>query len=371
MTDGLLGYPEWGVNDLTPDELTSWASAHFTRDNAALWIIGEEIPAGLAVSLPAGVRLDPPVMSAMLPTLPAYFSEGEGNVVLDMIVRRSSAARIMAGVLDRELFLALRQRGGLSYTAAAQYEPRDADHASVLAFADSLPEKRDAVFGELIDVVAAFRAGRIDPDVVESVKAKSLAMMNHPDVEAMMLWGGVTDRLMGGQQKTLSELREELDQVTVESVHEAALEALDTGVLQVPSGRDALWAGFAEAPVFSLTREDGDLCRAIDDPTVSLVAGQTGISRVSDHGTLTVLFDECEAQLRWPDGARRLIGSDGIALHIEPTLFNVTPEWMTAMDGRIGDEKVLHMPARDADDIPQPSQPAKPTGWFKRGKRRS
>src|SRR5690349_12432377 len=166
---GLPAYPEWGLAALIADDLQEWVARYFTRDNAALWIAGNEIPAGLRLGLPNGTRQPAPVPSSALPMTPAWFGGSAGAVAWDTVVRRGARAALFTKILERRMFRELRQEAGLSYTVSADYEPRDGGTAVITAVADALPEKQGAVLGGLVDLLAALRVGRIDTDEVTTV----------------------------------------------------------------------------------------------------------------------------------------------------------------------------------------------------------
>ncbi|MEV4150828.1 hypothetical protein AB0J40_44740 [Amycolatopsis sp. NPDC049691] len=121
---GLTDFLELGVPRLGPAEVAHWARTWFTRENAALWVAGERVPAGLRLPLPPGVRRPVPPRPAILATGPACFSYGEGGVAFSTTVRPGAGAQVFAKVLERELFRALRQEGGYSYQAATSYQLR-------------------------------------------------------------------------------------------------------------------------------------------------------------------------------------------------------------------------------------------------------
>ncbi|MCX5311281.1 hypothetical protein [Streptomyces sp. NBC_00154] len=119
--------------------MRDWARTRFTRDNAVLWITSDTVPDGLDLALPAGSPQPPPVVTSALPVTPAFIHGDDGGVVLDGIVRRSTAATLLREVLGRALYTDLRQNGGYSYIADSSYHPRDNDFATITAFADALP----------------------------------------------------------------------------------------------------------------------------------------------------------------------------------------------------------------------------------------
>jgi hypothetical protein len=356
---GLVSYPEWGLYRVTPEDVQRWAETWFTKQNAVLWVAGDDVPAGLRLRLRDGVRRPLPAVSSALPQTPAYFAEGKGRVVFDSIVRRSAAAQVFAGVLERELYRALRAEGGYSYTAATSYDPRGDAFATITALADALPDKQDAVVGGFIDVLAKLRLGQIDAADIAAVKTKAGEAFSHPELSAARLPQCAINLLTGQPNLSIDELRIELDAVTTESVHEAAVEATGSALLQVPAGHWADWAGFSEAPGMSSNSVSGKSFRSREQDDVRLVVAHDGVSMVSPRGAVTVYFAACVAKFDWPDGARRLIGKDGLVLHIEPTLFEVDAQAMAAIDAGVNSAAVVPFPARDPESIPKP-EPRKP-----------
>ena len=357
---GLTSYPEWGVERVGGEEVAAWAAEWFTRDNAALWFAGERMPAGLELALPPGTRRPPPSPSSALPATPAWYANGHGEVVLDMVVRRSAAASAFGSVLGREMFRVLRQEGGWSYTAGASYDPRDGGHAEITAYADSHPDKEDAVVGAFIELLAGMGAGRIRDESVASARERSAERFAQPDVDADIVAGWAADLLLGGRTESLDELRAEAAAVTTDDVREVARVALADALLMVPEGQKADWAGYSAAPSYSRHAVPGQSYPAIDDPEVELIVGRDGVCVRTRNGPRTVRFDHCAARLDWPDGRRVFIGEDGISVTVEPTLFRLDAEGRAGLDVRVAAARVIPRPARDRESIPQPEAAAEP-----------
>ncbi|MFK0129653.1 M16 family metallopeptidase [Streptomyces rubiginosohelvolus] len=356
---GLVSYPEYGTLHLTADAVRDWAATWFTRDNAVLWITGDTVPEGLDLTLPAGRRQPLPVPTSALPVTPAYLTGGSGGVVLDGIVRRSTAAALFAEVLSRALFTDLRQKGGYSYTADCGYQPRDADHATITAFADALPQKQDAVVGGFIDVLARLRAGTIAEAELDSARAKFLKQYEIPDVGAAALPSHALNVLTGHENLTPDEHRAHLADVTVEDLRNVARELYDSALIQVP-GRGVDWAGFTEAPQWSGPSFGpeplGTVHRSRASDAVSLAVGREAVTLTTPRGRISVRYDACAAMRVYPDGARHLIGFDAFVVEVEPTLFaKLTPDRMAVIDAAVPATAVVPMPERDPDEIPQPA----------------
>ena len=351
---GLSSYNELGTWGLTPDRVRHWAETRFTRDNAVLWITSDRIPEGLDLSLPAGTRSPAPAATSALPVTPAYIQGDDGQVVLTSVLRRSTAASVFADVLGRALFQDLRQEGGYSYTAEADYSPRDAEFATLTAYADSLPKKQDAVVGGFVDTLARLRAGRIEQSELDSARGKLLKMYDAPDLGAASLPSYALSLLLGHRILSPEQHRAELEAVTVADLHEVARRAWDGALLQVP-GRGVDWAGFTLAPQYSPAAVTGTRHTSREDDQVTLVIGTEGVTLTTPKGPVTVRYDACAAMTTRPDGARALTGHDGFAVTVEPTLFEgITAERVAALDAAVPAESVVPMPARDPEQIPQP-----------------
>ncbi|POX54337.1 insulinase family protein [Streptomyces sp. Ru72] len=364
---GLVSYPEWGVRSLRPDDVREWVHAWFTQGNAALWIAGERLPAGLTLKLPAGPRRPLPAVTSALPAGPAYFSDGKGGVLLDAVVTDTTAARVYAGVLERELSRALRQEGGYSYTAATDYASRRDGFALVTAFADALPAKQDAVLGGFVDVLAGLQVGRIGQGDLEAVRSRADGALTVPEAAARRLPGAAEDLLVGRSVRGLDELRSELWAVTPEHLHAVALEASGTALMQVPAGHSADWAGYTAAPTRSTYAVTGRRFASVGGDGSALVFGDEGVSmtvRAKDgtENAVTVAYRACAAMLSWPDGGRQLIGTDGLVLEVEPGLYGVDAHTMAALDAAVPQSAVVWLPPRQQQPKPRPAAAAQGNG---------
>ncbi|MET8134006.1 insulinase family protein [Streptomyces sp. NPDC006290] len=343
---GLTSYPEWGVRQLRPDDVRRWAGTWFTRDNAVLWVAGERLPAGLSLKLPGGERRPMPAVTSALPTDPAYFSDGQGGVLLDAVVADTTAARMYAGVLERELSRSLRQEGGYSYTAATDYTSRRDGFATVTAFADALPAKQDAALGGFVDVLAGLQVGRITQADLDAVRGRSDATLTAPDAAVRRLPGAAEDLLAHRPPRALDELRAELWAVTPQQVHAVALEAAGTALLQVPSGHSADWAGYTAAPTNSSYAVTGKRFEAVRKDRTALIVGGEGVSLTAGGEAATVLYRDCAALLTWPDGGRRLIGTDGLCVEVEPGAYGIDAHTMATIDAAVPPGTVVRLPPR-------------------------
>ncbi|MFJ6837006.1 M16 family metallopeptidase [Streptomyces sp. NPDC091209] len=357
---GLSSFEEFGTRSLTADQVRRWAETRFTRDNAVLWITSDRVPAGLDLTLPAGGRIPAPAASSALPVTPAYFRGHNGHVVFNSVLRRSTSAAVFAEVLSRALFQDLRHEGGYSYSAEAHYSPRDADFATVTAYADALPQKQDAVVGGFVDTLARLRAGTIEQSELESARGKLNKAYDAPDLGAGMLASYALSLLLGHPILTPEQHKADLHAVTVADLREVAREAWNGGLLQVPT-RGADWAGLTPAPHHSSSAVTGTRHPSLEDEDVTLVIGTEGVSLLTPGGPSSVRYEACAAMTTRPDGARELTGVDGFSVTVEPTLFrDVTPERLAVLDAAVPAAAVVPLPARTAGQIPQPRERTAP-----------
>lgn len=381
---GLPSYPEFGLDRLTPEEVRAWCAERFTAENAVLWLTGPKLPDGLRLDLPHGARQPLPAPTSALPRSPAFYAGGRGQVVVESVVRRSAAAQVYTGLLGRELFRQLRQEGGYSYSAAAEYERRDAEYATVAALADALPDQQDAVLGGVVDVLAQLRLGRLDEEAVAQVRARQAEPLDLPEVDALRLPAAAVDLLLADRKpREVEELRAQLAAVTPADVRAVAEEAHATTLLQTPAGSaGAEWAGFALAPQVSSEAVTGRQFASLEDPSACLVIGADGVSVVRDAEPVTVRYADCVLAWTRPDGAFELLGADGFRLSVEPTLFlGAGGDGVTALQQEVraalDPALVIARPAREPGQIPRPkpktevphsgatAEPRRPSWWWR------
>ncbi|MDY7087091.1 MAG: insulinase family protein [Actinomycetota bacterium] len=350
---GTPSYPEWGLPAITEDDLRAWVARFFTRENAVLWVAGDDVPAGLRLDLPSGVRQPSPELTSTLPVTPAWFAGGSGSLVWDALAPRAARTSVFAGVLERALFRELRQEGGLSYTVHAAYDLVGADQALVTAVADAASEKHGAVLGGFVDVLNALRVGRVDEADVATVIKKQTEAISHAEEHGGRLPGQALGLLSGRPVREAEDVLTELREVTAAEVAVAAAEACGTGLLMTPRVRGD-WTGAAEAPNQSGSVVEGVEYGTQDNQAERLIIGAEGISHVSEHGRATVLWADCAVVLAWPDGGCRFVGSDGIGVSFEPTLLTDGPAARQQLEPLIPAAVRVEQPARAPERIPQP-----------------
>lgn len=358
---GLAAYPEWGLHSVTALDLQAWASRYFTRQNAVLWFSGMTPPSDLRLPLPPGRREPLPFVAEAMPAPgPASAADSPNALGFSAIVERSAAAQAYAALLQREMFQRIRQDAGYCYTAVVGYEALDAERAMITAVADITDGQQPAAVGEFIDVLATLQWGELGSSSLDEQKQAARTARAKPEWEAGALPSFAQDVLLGKPIEQAEQLQSELDAVRPFDVQNVAQQASRTGLLLTPQGIESLWAGFTPIPLWSENAVTGRPVAAMGDENRSVVWSNEGVSAVGADGALTVRYADCQAMLMWPDGGRVLVGGDGIAVSLEPTLYAFPPEAMQTVDAYVSAQRVVRMPARSPEAIPVPPQPNAP-----------
>lgn len=370
--DGAAAYPEWGLAGADPAALDRWRDDYFTADNCVLVVVGPDVPENLRLPLPRGQRRPVPAIDRITPRGAWTFSAGQGQLMFDAVVERSTTAAILAELLSRMMFQDLRLDAAYSYTAGCGYEPRDATHAVIRGYADTLDEQVEPAIGTLMDLLARVRGGHVEDAVVTELVAKRLEAMESPDAPAAMIAASGFDQLVGAEPLSPEDYRALLRAVTPDQVRRLATTVFDDMLLQLPIGHTADWAGFDPLDIWSSRRVAATATYRLLDDTGALHSAPDGVSMVTPDGILTVQYASCAACLAWPDGRRVLVGDDGIAVTIEPNLLQSGRTAVQIVDQSVAAHRVIAQPERTPEDIPAaPAAPPTPAsgGLFRRRRR--
>jgi hypothetical protein len=356
---GLPAFPEYGLGDLTAEDLSVWVRRSFTAGNAAMWILGGPPPPGVRLDLPDGSRLPPPLAHDALPRTPAYFPFDIDGVALNAVVPRSTATTAYVSVLNQRLHRVLRRDLGISYTAAATWDGRDADNATITAVADALPAKHAEVTREFVNVFIDLAVDPINDDELDAVRAIARRSLSDPAATGAALVNQVENLLLGMPIRTAEEVLRRLAAVTPDDVREVAGNTLSAALAMVPRGQAVGRAGFTAAPTGSAAAVVGKSYRPRNRPDSKqrLIVAAEGVSLVEGLDIATVRYDECVAMLAWPDGARLLYAPDAVNVRVEPRLWDAPQRLVAEVDARIPADRVVHMPQRSERSIPQPPDP--------------
>lgn len=350
----LAAYRELGLDWLGSREVTDWARRWFVAENAVLWI-SDRIPEGLDLRLPAGEHQPLPPITPQRTVTPAWLEGQRGLLVLEAAVPRSTSAALFTQVFEAALFRTLRLESALSYTAAAQYEPVASDTAQLLAVADSRPDDDAAVVGTVADLLAGMRAGHFDARDVEAARSVLLRQIDdslRDGSRALMVAGAA---LMGDELKSVDQQRELIRSVTEADLRDIADVVWSSAIWQTSVG-PLDWIGAEPVGPWNDSAVDG----VWFEPSASserVVIGAEGVSVVSPQGVLTVRAEDCRLLATFPDGGKLIIGSNGNAISLEPTLIpDLTPDYLDAFESAVSPVAQVPLP-RAPSEVPVPPAP--------------
>jgi zinc protease len=356
---GLPSYPEWGLHRLTATDVAAWVREYFNRDNAVLWLAAPEPPAGLRLPLRSGQRQPVPKPSIGLPLTPAYFTGESDAVLVDAAVADGLATDVYADLLDhtlrRELLTDRGGSGAFATGVTATAVPRGDGCAVVTAGAQPLPGQAGAVLGGLLDVLTRLKVGRFESADLAAVRGRREERLYQPGFAASRLPATALRLLTGQPDRTQEQLQDDLRAIGPEEVRAVAVEAVASALLMVPAAHHAEWAGFAAAPLYSRSGVTGARFPSREIGDVTLVVGPRGVCLETPEGPITVRFEQCAIALAWRNGARHLIGTGGIAVRIEPSVYPVDPATIAAIDAGVPPEVTVWLPPPDPPEAAGPA----------------
>ncbi|MDX6742727.1 hypothetical protein [Actinocorallia sp. A-T 12471] len=361
---GMLGYGELGVPQQTPQSLAGWAAHWFTRGNAALALAGP-VPDGLTLDLPEGPRRPLSPVASALPWLPASMPSALRGVALHTVVERGPATTLYREVLARRLHQALRLDRAISYSSSVDLLARYADSAELLVAADGLADRLTELNGAFLAEIERIAAVPVGAEELERARAAVAETLEGPDAGLSLAVGAATDTLLGAPVLTAEAVVEGLAGVTADDVLRVARQARDGALVTRPPQDGVAHARYVEAPGTSTFGVEGRVFEAWQGRRF-LTVGPSGVTESQGPSMATVLFAQCRGLLVWPDGARRLIGPDGVTVHVEPGLFRDAAELIALLDRAVPASVVVRMPARDRTPQAEAADPPLHLGVPKR-----
>lgn len=355
---GLPGYNDLALGAHGPDDVARWARTWFTRGNAALGITGGRPPEDLRLELPDGPRAPVPEPIPILPHLPAYFHDEINGVAVSSVVERSSAAAVFAAMLQRRLRQALRMDQAVSYTTSVGYVPVSGELAHINGYADGLDAAHPKLVAQFDAEIGRAAAEPAAAEEVAEVIASLRAGWESKDAAGGLVITSCWNELMGLPFRPFAERVADLLAVTPEQIRQVGQAVRDSALLMLPYGQEPPTGRYAPAPPSSVTAVDGWILRRVDpdEDELHLVVGGDGVTLMRGPQLATIYYESCVAMLAWPDGARRLIGYDGINVSVEPTLWENAGDLTAELDRRVPPDRFVPMPERSADRVPRPAQ---------------
>ena len=361
---GLVSYPEWGIDRLGPDDVRPGRAPGSPARTPCCGspATGSRRACGCACrpgAPPGAGRLDG--------------AAGDPGVLHRRRRRRrlrrrhargTAAGSVFALMLERELFQSLRQESGLSYAASASYDPRG-DGMGGRHRVRRRAARRSSARSSAASSTSSPGSGSAGSPRPSWSGPREARRGAAPPRRARRPAAGPGHRpahRRGGCAPSTSCARScgpsPSPTCTAPPCRSSAGAAAGA-----PPGSRADWAGSRRRRRRPRTRSPGTRTGRVDGSGASLVLGADGVSIVEGECRATVRYRSCAVVHAWPDGARQLIGLDGIAVLVEPALFAAPADTAARIDRSVDPSIVLPMPARNPHDVPRPS-PAPATGTF-------
>ncbi|MCL1587943.1 MAG: insulinase family protein, partial [Actinomycetia bacterium] len=178
---------QFGLDWLGPEEITSWATRHFTADNAALVIVGES-PDSWGIELPVGKPMyyELPERVRAAPESPTLLDVQEHGVTWGALVRDRK------GTVEPELIFALeivskrledrlRHDLGQTYSVSRGWQRLDEDHLLAFHGFDANPEYSREAAREHQRVLQEFiSSGPSQEEIDRYLRIQAKGIEDHP-----------------------------------------------------------------------------------------------------------------------------------------------------------------------------------------------
>ena len=389
---GLMGHEEWGLAQVSADDIESWRDKWFHAGNAALWVAGPP-PRRARLPLPAHRSALAAVASPEpIEQLPFWCGPAEGGVQLAATVRRSPYGEFVAEIISERLLRTLRSPAGRPYRLTAEVDGVGANHDLFTLWCNG-PEQ--------------------DSQMIQAAMLRELRSLAAagPGLEELRLWRVTLERHRntapeaGASEASHAARCFLLDEVFVPLAD--AIAAFPTA----PSGRaakgrdhdcDEIVASVADyaaeleqSAVWALTGgvEDRRIPRVRNSSTQRvygsrhrsaapasnprsasvLVIDTSGVSLEVDAVTSwTVLLDDLAVAVAWNDGGWTLVGRDGFGVAVHPREWIGIERPLERLTAAIPQQLVRRSGEPFLGDaVPELLAPKPPAGLFDRLSRRS
>jgi hypothetical protein len=349
---GCTAMPELGLARLREADVASWAAATFTRENAAIWIMGS-VPEGLAVNLPAGDRLEIPEPTQIASLGRSVWVPGPpGRVVLSALTDWSLALTAGAQACQHRLMDQLRFEKGISYAPVADVDRLTARIGHWIAASDCVATAADQATETILDIVSKIAGeGPHESDLAPGLAA-ARRFYSVPESIPTVLDQWTCGELCGSENKPMADVLHEVEALDTRAVAAAMTRVLDDSVLVVPQGCSPRVPGFhryvrqSAAVVRGRTfwKQRRPLLRfgAPMNDTNYVAINKDAISLVNDNGEVTTLyFNSCAGLLKHPEGRRLLLGDDGVRLEFVPSEWPDGAEIASLLDAAMPDDRTI------------------------------
>jgi zinc protease len=371
---GLTGYDEYGLRAVDADAVTAWANERFVGGNAAVWLAGPLDELALELELPAGPRFEPPEPRQLdgIPW-PCFYAEGWfGVVAFSLLARRSSAFSAALAILEHRVQARVRFELGLSYSPEAIFMPLTNDVVHVVMVVDTMAVNSSRVVEETLAVFDTLAEEGPSEEELDDERRFAERSLADPHQIPGHLYYAASQHLLGAEFEQPAALEQVRARLTRDEIAGALRDALDTMLVIAPPETPQP-IGPARYPLASTEILPGKVhlpkgLRVRRARVPRLILGSEGVViRPDPERHVTARFDDCALALRYPDGSRTLLTSDGFFVQIEPTAWRHGREIVRAVDAAIASERVVRMDpelTQRVDEVEEVAQASLKSRWL-------
>lgn len=356
---GLVGFPEWGLSRADPARLTTLASQVFNRRNCALAIYG---PVPDAIGLEALPEGEPMVGDDLWP-LPASgpfsFASSYQTITVTSLLERSEAAATFSDLLHRRVTERFRHTDGIVYAPHPLYRRLNKQAVSGVTV-EVAGGAGGAVLEGLPQVIAELAENGPSSKELDGYRIAARQRAGEPPTLLARAWENARAVTLGQRPRTAAQTLFRYVGLTREDIRRQAELSAGSLIYGVP-GQTAikdLPAPLHPGPDEPSIRPRATIYRprqgVLDDDSqrIRILLADGVLQRESAATRVSYLRDDLAGVLAWPDGARRLIRTDGYSALIEPSQWRAGSRLIAELDSWVPGDVVLPRPERAPADIP-------------------
>ena len=350
---GLASVREPAVRSLTADVVRDWTRTRFTRQNAALWLVG---PEAADITLPLADGAPPPRQAqyrtgVATPGWQVLPSEGRVSIGAEVPVRAGMVATIE--ILRLRVEDELRHRRGVAYAVESDRLAVDESTRFAVVTTDVRAGHEDLAALVLWRELERLAQHGPLPAEIEHERAVVAGHLDDPRSVGDEVRAAAQSRVMGIPMLTSDEARREAESLTPEQVQESAAVLRDSAVLGVPEPLASAVTGLPQLPEWSADVVAG---RAFARRRFSGVP-KGAVLVVGPDGASLVLGSDQRVTVRWADvvglirrgpGETLLLGRDGFSVPVASGDWRDGDEALALVEGAVPRE--LQVDDDDADD---------------------
>lgn len=293
---GLVGYEEYGLRNLTWEQVAAWRGRWFTAENAVLCLLGE-VPAGLRIDLPHG---QVPDMAAARPypvQLPAFTVTGRGGIGMSLAGTEALANSVALDLLQRRLTDELRHNRGLSYSVQGATEHLDAHIRHTWLAADTLPEQAAMAAHVMLGTFEKLAGSGCTAEELAGYSRRLRDTYQSPSGPVLIMHRQATQILFRQPPRDPGETLRLVEQLTCGDIASAADGLYQQMIVATPQLIPAVQGRMPRLPLWSAAPVTGGVTYRRRNSTMTLTIADGGVMLTPEPGKFAAVHSDRIAAL--------------------------------------------------------------------------